>query len=349
MKRNIGRGLMIAAMIAITVGLPKIVLALAVLSLVVAIHEAGHYMMARLFGVRIFAFSIFAGPTIARWRWNGTRFQIGTIPIGGYVSSRFFPNQLRPRGDSVREKKWWQQALFALGGIIFNIASGFIVLVALYMTVGKPAVRDVIVKEVTAGSSADRAGLKAGDQILRVDGRMVKSMPDYYEGLARSFETITLMFKREGKDWIVQLSSPEDKNIGASLVLQSYERLSFRQAFDETSSLLAKGVVGLWGLLTGQVSLMKMSGPVGIVGIGQKFVDVGFSGLVHFFTLISFGLAFTNLLPFPALDGSHLVFALLKTVRIEPSEKAYRTVQTCGMVVLLGFITVITVKDIFYR
>lgn len=325
-------------------------LALIVLSLAVAIHELGHLLTALWIGVKVESYAIFAGPALWEWQWRGIDCKIGSIPIGGYVMAKMAPEEGQsPIGDSVEEKSWWQQFLFFGGGIAFNIATALVAYTLLLLCIGKASTNvPAIVNQVLPGSPAFAAGFEPGDQVLSFNDQEAKTLEQYLKAKQSATGDLQQLVVKRGQDEIcIGLKVQSSAQSGLLFEQSKYERLSLNEAVGESLGLFGGHCKAVAALVTGKMDLSKsLSGPIGIVSIGSSIGQRGIYGWIFFFVIISYGVAIMNMVPIPALDGCHILFALMKSLRIEPTLRFRQGLSMVGMLILLTLILLISIKDV---
>ena len=357
-----------------------IILFLIVLAILIFVHELGHFLSAKFFGIRVDEFAIGFPPQIISWKKGETKYVLNLIPFGGYV--KIFgenPDEESINGtDSKRSfvnAKRWKQAIVLLSGIFMNIVFAWI-LISVSFNIGlltsvEDQFRDqaqnvvVMVTSVQKDSPAEKAGLKSGDKILSISsGTTTIALPsttDIQKIVALSNEVIKIDYEREISTSSVNLSSSNGivdgkKAIGISMNLVGTVKFGFFRSFYEGFKLTffeSKAIaVGLYHFIVGAVSgksgiLSQVSGPIGIVGMVGEARGFGISYLLGFIAMISINLAMLNLVPFPALDGGRVLFVIIESIirrRIKPVIANWT--NTIGFVLLILLMLFITYKDI---
>ena len=338
-----------------------ILIAILMFGSLIFIHELGHFLTARLFGVKIYEFAIGMGPKIFSRRSpkNETVYSLRALPIGGYVSMAGEDDACEDE-DSFRKKKVWQRIIITSAGSLFNLLLGFLVMLIIVMSVK--------VGTTTVGSFAPEAksaesGLMAEDQILEIDGRKVHVFYDLNYKISRyGTAPIDVLVLREGEELLLEdvvfpttISQgivfgtrdfyvyEADKNVGTVLKNAFYQSVVMdRMVYDS-----------LYDLITGKYGVEQMSGPVGITGVitdaAQEAVQTkDGSYLWTLFVVLAMNLGCMNLLPFPALDGGRIVFLAYEGIFRHPiSPKVEGYIHAGGMILLLLLMLLITFKDVF--
>ncbi|EAU74574.1 RIP metalloprotease RseP [Synechococcus sp. RS9916] len=349
----------------------NVLAALLALGLLVVIHEAGHFLAAVGQGIRVNGFSVGFGPALLKREHNGVTYALRLLPLGGFVS---FPdddeNSTIPDDDPdlLRNRPIPQRILVISAGVLANLLLAWLVLVGQSAFVGIPASPEpgVMVVAVQPGEAAARAGLKAGDQILSINGdvlgsgqeavrslvNLIKTAPDQNLNLvsrsagdASSDRPLTLTpVDRDGQG---RIGAQLQANLSGDLHPASNPLQAVAYGSDQFIGMIRNTVVGYSGLVTnfGQTA-QQVSGPVKIVEMGAQLSSQGGGGLVLFTALISINLGVLNALPLPLLDGGQLVMLLAEAVRGKPlPERFQMAVMQSGLLLLLGLSVVLIVRD----
>ncbi len=340
---------------------------LAVIVVVVLIHELGHYLVARWCGIAVRVFSVGFGREIFGWNnKTGTRFCLASIPLGGYVRMEGWTQQeleeMPPqrRSEGFMGKPLWAKMLVVAAGPVANFVLAILIFSVLYATQGAPVIdkeEGIPIGEVIAGSAAEQAGLRAGDRILRVDGEEI----DRFSTLARIIEEsggrkLVLSILRENQ--LLQLEARpqilENENkyrIGVRLADGRIEQLGLARAVwratSDSIALSREILVAIKELIAGTRSTDELSGPVRLAQISGEAGRAGIAIFFSFTAILSINLGLLNLLPIPMLDGGHLMFYSIELVRRKPlSEKLQQMLSFCGLAMLAALMLWVTGQDI---
>ena len=344
----------------------SVVFAVLLFSLLIFVHEWGHFIAAKLSGVQVNEFSIFMGPAIVKWKKGETQYSIRCIPIGGYCAME------GEDGDSdnpraFHKAAWWKRLIILVAGSFMNFVIGVIIVAIVLFC--QPRYATTQIAEINSKSAlVCENGLQVGDVILEFDGKQISVYEDFtlatlmlpdgeYEMVVlRNGEKVTLnnvpMIRQ------VQIDDGESLKYGITPVIKETTLASVPERILPSAMNHVKTVlVSLKLLLTGQAGLKDMTGPVGIV----KMMSDSTSGveiiaamvnLLWFGGFIAINLAVMNLLPIPALDGGRVVGLLLTTAiekvirkKLDPQYEGY--VHGIGMILLLALMAIILFKDIF--
>jgi regulator of sigma E protease len=335
-----------------------------ILTPIILVHEIGHFVAARLSGIRVEEFGLgFPPRAVKLFERGGTLFSLNWIPVGGFVRPAGEDDPTVPGGLASASKRARLFVLAAGAGANFIFAILIFWIAFMY---GSPVFDQVAVAEVREGTPAMAAGLLTGDIITEINGVTVENYEALSEQVAASIgETLEMVINRNGEIITVQLTprlpgeyDPNtDGPLGISLQAQSSgarERLNpIRSA--AASVATAGGVV--YTTLKAPVMLIRgeltpqEARPVSVVGISQIAGREARSGdlfrILFFAGIINVALGFTNLLPIPALDGGRILFVLIEAIRgrrVEPEREGM--VHLVGMVILLGLMLLMIIQDI---
>jgi regulator of sigma E protease len=348
------------------------------LSILVFVHEFGHFWVARRCGVKIEAFSIGFGKELFGWTdKTGTRWRVACLPLGGFVkmfgdadaSSR--PDMeaaakmdAEARRVSFTHKKLWQKALVVAAGPAANFIFAIIVMTGLFSTIGQPFTPPII-GSVIAGSAAEKAGLQPGDVVERVDGQSVQRFEDLRQIIiANTGDPISMELLRKGQP-VTLTATPqvvEDEDIlgnknrvgrlgmlpSSDLVMRHEDPLTaVWQATRETWNITASSLSTIGQMIIGRRSADDLSGPIGIGQVIGKVSDEGVIPLIHLIALLSISLGLINLFPIPVLDGGHLLFYAIEAVSRRPvSERALAFGFRVGFALIVSFFVFVMWHDL---
>jgi regulator of sigma E protease len=337
-----------------------VLVGLLVLSVIVLTHELGHFLMAKLTHCYVKEFGIGFRPRIWGKKIGETIYSINAIPFGGFNDISGEVDPAEPRALAARSHA--VRALVISGGIIFNLILPFLLIAIAYMVPHNVAEATVIVKEVTANSPAESGGILVGDTILTINGHEINSSADLnrYIMIALGQDTDIGILRADGTEETVTLvprwrPPAEDGAVGilpenAGLTFTS-ESLPFWEAIPE-------GVVSVWeNILLYKNGLIKMFngstpvslvGPVGIVQVTGEVARAGVSPVLELAAIISLAAAITQIIPFPALDGAHLLFIVIEWIRRGKriSARVQTIIHSTGFIILIALMFFLTYQDI---
>ncbi len=339
-----------------------------VLGILIFVHEFGHFLLAKLLGVRVDAFSLGFPPKLVGKKIGDTDYRISVIPLGGYVKLLGEnPNEEVPPGLeqlSFAHRPLWQRFLIVLAGPGFNLLFAIVALCLIFAVAGIPYLTTEI-GGVKPDSPAAQAGLQKGDEIVAVAGEPVKRWDDLSQKIREADEKpLTLTVKRGEKVFAVQVlpqrmetSDIFGAKVSALLIGITaseqllVDRVGPLKALEEgtvyTYRLCWLTVVSIYKLLAREMPLKTLGGPILIAQVAGKQAEMGVAYLVQFMAILSVNLALLNLLPIPILDGGHLFFFLLEAVRGKPMPVKQREMaQAFGLMLILALMILVFYQDI---
>jgi regulator of sigma E protease len=348
---------------------------LLVIGPLIFVHELGHYLVGRWFGVKADTFSIGFGGEIAGWTdKRGTRWKLSWLPLGGYVK---FAGDMNPasqpspewlalpaeeRAQSFQAKPVWQRFLIVAAGPFTNFVVAILIITGFILAMGEPRTPP-IVSAVDPTSPAAAAGLASGDRIVAVDGQEISRFEDIsrhtmlYPG-----KQVTIRYERDGavRDVTARLMVDvrrdrfgNESRIGLLGVSGQpvFEKVSPPEAvggaFRLTAFVVTTTVESIGQIITGERSVKELGGPLKIAKYSGEQASLGLMAFLWFVAVISINLGFINLLPIPMLDGGHLLLYVIEGVRRKPlkpqaQEWAFRT----GLAALLALMVFVTFNDL---
>ncbi len=333
--------------------------AIIIFAVLIFVHELGHFIAAKALGVKVIEFALGMGPKIISKQYGGTVYSLRLIPIGGFCSMEGEDEKVDSE-RSFSKKKPWQRLIILVAGASMNILLGFVLLVGL--TSSFDGFVEPEIKQVVAGGVAENAGLLAGDEIVRVNGRSINIMEDFSWEISNNKNAdgkLQLVVKNNGEKREVNITPKEtDGTKTYGIILKTTENSFFKTvklSWYKTFFYSRVVVDSLIDLVTGKASFSQVSGPVGIVHeIGtavETARETGAEGiklLISLTILLTINLGVFNLLPLPALDGGRILFAIVEMIRRKPVPvEKEAIVHFIGIVLLLGLSVIIAFKDIF--
>ncbi len=336
-------------------------LAILALGVLIVVHEGGHYLLARWSGMRVDRFSIGLGPKLFGFRRGETEFQISAIPFGGFVQiAGLNPGEEGIAADDPRaypNRPAYQRLLTIFAGPATNYVFAALVVIASNLVWGVPeAGTEPLVGEAKPGKPAATAGLQPGDEIRRIDGHEAKTTKDV-PGLisATAGRPFVMEVVRDGKPMSFTLSAQKDgSSYLVGIALTEKEVLVHRGVGEAVTDGLTfpvrytRFIIHGFGEIFAGRQKADFGGPVKIIGVMASQIKLGLRSAFNIAAIISVYLGFFNLLPLPALDGSRILFIAWEMLsRRKVNERVEQTIHMAGMLVLIGFILIITIgKDI---
>ena len=350
----------------------------------VTLHELGHYLVGRWFGVHAEAFAVGFGKEIAGFTdKRGTRWKLCALPLGGYVQ---FKGDMNPasvpdkeaianasaeeREGSFHHASLWKRSLIVFAGPAMNIIVTLAIFTSFFMIFGKPVSPDPAMETtITAfaeDSAAQEAGLEIGDRIVKVDGKEVASFFDLREAIimypgrtldievirdgdVRNFDVVPRTIKAE--DRFGNVSTIGQIGIPPAVTERQFEGVGPGEAinlsFVQTGKLVDMMVTGIKQIVVGERSVKELGGPVTIGKFAGEQLSLGALAFFNLAALISLNLAFINLLPIPALDGGHLAFYAAEAIRRKPlGPRSTEVAYRAGVALVLALMIFVTFIDI---
>lgn len=343
-----------------------IVIALIIFGMIVMVHEFGHFICAKLSGIKVLEFSIGMGPQLLHKRKGETVYSVRAFPVGGYCAMEG-EDSSNEDSRSFRNAKLWKRVIVLAAGAAMNFILGFLMIIimsSLFDAIPTTQVRGFSGvrnedNSITYYSKSYKTGLRNNDEIIEMDGVKIYSILDLnymFETTKQSKHTLTV--NREGQKLILENVEFYDEYSGNkldfSLVTKDKTPLNIINCSGDIFMSMGHIItMSLKQLITGQVNRESVSGPVGVVSEINKatkqsatFLDAVFN-MVYMAGLISINVGIFNLLPIPGLDGGRLLFCFIELVRrkpVKPEHEGY--VHAAGMILLFGAMILITFKDI---
>jgi len=381
----------------------SILLAILIFGALIFIHELGHFVVARLCGVRVLEFSIGMGPKLISIasKKSGTVYSVRLLPLGGYVNMlgengmeavqgsngmpeeaeeetddrKFFTMLPDPNDEVSREpttvaltpeeekqaycnQSVWKRILISVAGPAMNLILGFVLMIVL-VCITKDSLGTTVVHSFPEQGATSIEKLQVGDEILKVDGTSVHSLYELsYEISDKGYRPVDLTVRRNGEKIVLEdVAFPVTVEQGTPFGMRDFYVLReqnlgvftlIKHAFWRSVSCVRMVFDSITGLFTKRYAMESVSGPVGITGmISEVAKQNDWLTLFHMFILISINLGVMNLLPIPALDGGHLLIYAIEVVRrkrLKPEVEGI--INLVGLVLMLGLMIAITVKDV---
>ena len=352
-----------------------------VLSLLVFVHELGHYLAGRWSGIRVLAFSIGFGPEIVGFTdAHGTRWKLSAIPLGGYV--RFYGDadaasladgdelaemSLAERAQTLAGAKLWKRAITVAAGPIANFIAAIAIFAVMFATQGKP-VADPVVAEVKADSAAFEAGVKPGDVLVALDGTRIETFDDVVRYISMRPEIpVVVTVRRDGSeiglDMVPRRTVTTDRfgnemEVGQIGIVTDQQSGNFRIVELTPLEAVGEGALQTWHIVTGTFDYLsnliagrmnadQLGGPVRVVQASGQMATLGIVALFNLAAVLSVSLGLLNLMPVPVLDGGHLVLYALEAIRGKPvGQNAQEIAFRIGLVMILSLMVFATLNDI---
>ncbi|KKM11804.1 peptidase [Clostridiales bacterium PH28_bin88] len=329
-----------------------LLVAVIIFGLLIVTHELGHFMVAKMVGIRVHEFSIGMGPVVLSTRKGETVYSLRAFPIGGFNRmAGMEPGDLEDE-RGFNKKSVGQRMAVIVAGSAMNFLLAIFLFIFVFMGIGVPS-NTTVVGGVLPGRPAEQAGLQRGDRILAVAGQEVDNWRELVEIIHRSpGKPLNLLVERAGKQMqftVTPEMDPQSK-VGLIGIEQMWKQLGFFSSILRgIQQALAVGVLILTSLVqmvTGQVPA-EVAGPIGIVQLAGEAARLGLASVLDFAGLLSLNLGIINLFPIPALDGSRLIFLGVEGVRgrpVDPERENF--IHLIGFALLILLMIVITYQDL---
>ena len=358
-----------------------------VISIIIVVHELGHFIAGRLCGVGVKVFSLFMGPEVVGFTdRRGTRWRLSAIPIGGYVqwidddnissmptSPETVAAEQAEGNEELRKsfyhsKPVWQRAIIAAAGPVANFILAIVIFTAFTMASGE-VLRPVVVNKLSPGFPAEKAGVQVGDVIVAIDGTPLpnfqrlqlivstsadRSLPVVIQ---RAGQQLTVQVKPElkddvdllgGKVKVGKIGIQQDSSEDAPNIRPVGAPEALQMGYTQTKLLIEAIQRGMWDLVVGRQSLCAIAGPTKMAEAAGRVASFGLDRLINFLAFISVAIGMTNLLPIPILDGGHLAFYAIEAARGKPlSQRTQEIAFRVGLGIVL-MLLVVTIGNHFY-
>jgi regulator of sigma E protease len=341
-----------------------------VVGIIIFVHELGHFLAAKMMGIRVTRFSLGFPPKLYGKQIGETEYCICWIPLGGYVKMAGMLDESFEDEDSIRGEPWefesknaLQKAFVICAGVMMNFILGIVIFSAITAISGMPEAREPMIGEVVPGYPAEQAGVQAGDLVTEVNGVAVSSwneIVDLIHNLSGE-DSLTLRLEREGEDLSATMATKQEKamidgEIRTISKVGINPHITTRPA--TMGEVLLSGPMSTWALIkmsaltirmlaTGNASVRDLAGPLFIAQMSGRTARSGALDFLSFIGFISVNIGFLNILPIPVLDGGHLVYIFLEAAtRRKIPFKVKLRIQQVGLFLLLGLMVAVFYSDI---
>lgn len=331
--------------------------AIFVFGLLVLVHELGHFITAKLTGMRVDEFAIGFGPKLVSFKHGETAYSIRAVPLGGFNDIAGMDPEDKDAGDrGYSAKPVLSRMIVIIAGSAMNLILPIFLFFGIYFFSGvaTPSTEPVLGK-VIEGEAADKAGLQDGDRILAIDGKPVETWTDLLAAIRnKGGETLSFRVARGGEEVEAQVTPVYDAQqkramvgvMGATETRHPGFAESVQLAVTRTAAILYAMAEALYKILL-ELSGAELAGPLGVAQMAGEVAQMGFVPLLNFAAFLSLNLGLVNLFPIPALDGGHFLLLCVEAVRGKPlGPKAFGYVQRVGIALLLLLMLFATKNDI---
>ncbi len=334
-----------------------------ILGLIVLVHEIGHFIFAKIFGVYVHEFSIGMGPKIfskKKKNWE-TTYSLRAIPLGGYCSlagEEVEEDKDIPKKRKLQGKPAWQRFLI----MFFGAGNNFILALLLLFSIGiffGSTDQTPYISSVKEDAPAAIAGIEAKDKVLRINNHKVSSIDDIslYITIAPKDKPISFKIEKPNGDIKTykvktkkeKVDGKEIRIVGITLQGEAQKGFvsSLKYTFIKFKSIIKQMVVVVGSLFTGKLSINNLSGPVGIYTIVDSQAKAGLASILYLIAYLSINVGFINLIPLPAFDGGRILFLIIEKIKGSPVKASTENlIHNIGFILLIILMIYITIHDI---
>jgi regulator of sigma E protease len=337
-----------------------------VFGLLVMIHEFGHFIVARLNGIKVLEFAFGFGPKIVGYKGKETEYNLRVVPLGGFVRLYGMDPEVNEDGEQViapshdsrsfMNKKVWQRMAVIAAGAIMNFVLAIVLFVLVFAYFGIPtAANGNIIGSLVEGKPAAQAGIQIGAKILAVDGVATPEWNKLVDVIhSKPNQKVALTVEQGGKQETFTLQTEKDEQTGYGMVGIAPEVIyqktslidSIKYGWQQTVDLTKLIIVTLAKMITGKTQA-ELGGPVAIAQVIGEGAEQGWANLLSLTGMLSVQLGLLNLFPIPALDGSRLVFLLIEGLRGKPiAPERENFIHFIGFVLLFALMIAVTYQDV---
>lgn len=334
-----------------------------ILSLIVLVHEFGHFIFAKMFGIYVYEFSIGMGPKIFSKKKKGgeTYYSIRAIPLGGFVSlagEQVEEDDSVPKDRKLQAKPAWQRFLV----MFFGAGNNFILAVLLLFSIGLcfgSTDQTPYISSVEPDYPAAQAGLEANDKVLKINEHKVSSIDDIslYVTLANKEKPIKFVVeKTNGNIETYQIQAQKQKvkdteTYVIGITMEGKEQKGFvaavKYSISKTKAIFKQMFVVIGNLITGNLSINSLSGPVGIYNVVDQQSKTGLANMLYLIAYLSINVGVINLIPLPAFDGGRILFLLIEKIKGSPVKASTENlIHNIGFILLILLMIYVTIHDI---
>lgn len=345
-----------------------VVLFLIILSVLVLVHEAGHFLAARILGVHVEEFGLGFPPRAVGWKRGRVLYSLNWLPLGGFVKLKGEQGEAQNDPDSFAAQHVWKRLTILVAGVAMNFVLAIILLTASF-AVGMPQIVDthtpgaanasgarIQIVSVAPQSPAERAGIGLGDTVVTIDGSAFEQIADFQQYVSeRPDQVLSLVLERGDQLRTITVTpararEDEPARIGIGLAKTAVISYPIHEAFVlavKTTGALTTGIFTMLGRAFSHFAFDGFVGPVGIATYTATAAQLGFSYIMNLMAQLSVSLAVINILPIPALDGGRVLFTLIEKARGRALRPVLENaIHLLGFFALIFLLLAVTIRDI---
>ena len=338
-----------------------LILFILILSLIIIIHEFGHFLFAKLYGVYVYEFSLGMGKKLWSIKKGETEYSIRLIPLGGFVSlagESVEVDESIPKDRRLQDKTVFQRFMIMVSGAGFNFVLAMILLFISALIFGSVTTK-AIIGNLSYEYPAYQAGIRENDTILEIDGKKITTWEDaMWEVQMSSGKTLDFVLEDEngnikqvsvspiksetdeGISYIYGISKDNEKEYG---LIQACV-----YAFEKTGSTFKLMGKTIQSLFVGKVGVDELSGPIGIFSVVDSQAQAGVESIIYLIAFLSVNVGVINLIPFPAFDGGRILFLIIEKIKGSPVDsKIENMIHSIGFMLLMLLMIYVTFNDVF--
>ena len=341
----------------------NLLLFIVILGVIILVHEAGHFMWAKLRGVYVYEFALGMGPKICGFKKGETEYNLRAIPIGGFCQLagedlEDDDDEDIPEDRRLQAKKPWERFLIMVFGPMNNFILAVLLLFFIALVWGGTTM-DPVITTVEKGSAAEKVGIEEGDKILEINGHKITSSDDIslFLAIADPTKKNEIVISRDDDEVMTYKIKPkkieengeESYRYGIGMQQERTKGIgnAFIYTFKKTKSIFKQMFITVGYLFTGGIRLSQLSGPVGIYSIVGQQRSAGLASILYLMAFLSINVGFINLLPIPAFDGGHILFIIIEMIKGSPVKPEIENkIHTFFLILLMLLMVVITINDI---
>jgi len=337
-----------------------------ILGAIVLVHEFGHFIFSKLFGVYVYEFSIGMGPRIfgTKKKKGKTQYNVRALPIGGFVSlageDQTEVDPEVPKGAYLYDKPVWQRFIIMAAGVFNNFVLAILILFFIGLFHGSVDMTPRI-NEIDNTYPMYEVGIRQGDIVREINGNRIDTIDDFklYLALENKGNETEFVIERDGKEYTYKVTPKEEvdektKEKSYKFGITFKEKLNhgvgnaIKYSFKQLGSYFKQMIITFKYLFTGRLGTDNLAGPVGIYSVVGKVTKTDpLLNILSLTALLSVNVGFLNIMPFPAFDGGRIVFLFIEKLRGKPvNPKIENTVNTVGFCILMVLVLVVTWNDI---